>query len=154
MGVVFLEHPGGTRFFCCASCRAPLTNRSELTSTRFTGATGRAYLFNKVVNVFHSGPACRIMLTGRHIVRDVYCRGCESKLGWMYEFATAEEQQYKEGKTILEKALIFERDGFVDENLESAQIQRQISPQFAQQFAARPSRQPQFGFGNLISDDE
>ena len=25
-------------------------------------------------------------------VRDVYCRGCENKLGWMYEFATAEEQ--------------------------------------------------------------
>ena len=90
----------------------------------------------------------------------------------MYEFATAEEQvflilkilffinkfkkQYKEGKTILEKALIFERDGFVDESLESAaQLhQRQISPQFAQQFAQRPSRQPQFGFGQMISDDE
>ena len=53
------------------------------------------------------------MLTGRHIVsswiltenfsddilrkikvRDVYCKGCETKLGWMYEFATHEEQVY------------------------------------------------------------
>ena len=103
MGVVFLEHPGGARYFCCMNCKAPLTNRSELvgfhkwfrvgswvnfflqsfmvlrpkkvlkwklkkSSTRFTGATGRAYLFNKVVNVSHSAAACRIMLTGRHIV--------------------------------------------------------------------------------------
>ena len=30
MGVVFLEHPGGLHFYCCATCQAPLTNRSEL----------------------------------------------------------------------------------------------------------------------------
>ena len=30
MGVVFLEHPGGARYFCCMNCKAPLTNRSEL----------------------------------------------------------------------------------------------------------------------------
>lgn len=51
MGVVFLEHIGGTRLFSCASCDANLTNRTQLISTRFTGATGRAFLFNKVVNL-------------------------------------------------------------------------------------------------------
>ena len=45
-----------------------LKMKTEKSSTRFTGATGRAYLFNKVVNVSHSAAACRIMLTGRHIV--------------------------------------------------------------------------------------
>merc|ERR1711962_557209 len=120
MGVVFLEHPGGARYFCCMNCKAPLTNRSELSSTRFTGATGRAYLFNKVVNVSHSAAACRIMLTGRHIVRDVYCKGCETKLGWMYEFATHDDQQYKEGKTILERALICEKEGFLDDQLNTS----------------------------------
>ena len=30
----------------------------------------------------------RIMITGRHIVRDVACKKCDTKLGWMYEFAT------------------------------------------------------------------
>ena len=86
----------------------------------------------------------------------------------MYEFATAEEQvyfkfsqtssdnhfqQYKEGKTILEKALIFERDGFVDENLDSVQEQRQQNPNFAS-FVQRARGAPQFGFGQMISDDE
>jgi hypothetical protein len=120
MGVVFLQHPGGVRYFCCSQCDAPLTNRDELFSTRFTGSTGRAFLFNKVVNVFHSDAMCRVMLTGRHMVRDVYCKNCECKLGWMYEFATNEEQRYKEGKTILERALIKEREGFDEEKMNSS----------------------------------
>lgn len=41
MGKIFLDHIGGTRLFSCASCDVNLTNRSELISTRFTGATGK-----------------------------------------------------------------------------------------------------------------
>ena len=77
MGRIFLEHPGGKRIYCCGRCDTALTNRDELASTvsiimdissvicsfshwsrvffllllilqRFTGATGRAFLFNKV----------------------------------------------------------------------------------------------------------
>ena len=33
MGRVFLEHPGGTRVYCCANCDTALTNRTELVST-------------------------------------------------------------------------------------------------------------------------
>lgn len=68
MGRIFLEHMGGTRLFSCAKCDTNLTNRSELISTRFTGATGRAFLFNKVVNLTYSEVQDRVMLTGRHMV--------------------------------------------------------------------------------------
>ena len=51
MGRIYLEHIGGKRLFSCAQCDTFLTNRNELISTRFTGATGRAFLFNKVVNL-------------------------------------------------------------------------------------------------------
>jgi hypothetical protein len=51
------------------------------------------------------------MLTGRHFVRDVFCKKCASKLGWMYEYATEHEQRYKEGHVILERALISESEG-------------------------------------------
>ncbi len=73
------------------------------------------------------------MLTGRHFVRDVFCKKCSAKLGWMYEYATENEQvsprvlfaakpasfslaffvfqRYKEGHVILERALISESDG-------------------------------------------
>ena len=152
MGRVYLEHFGGEKLFSCAQCDTFLTNRKQLISTRFTGATGRAYLFNKVVNLNYryantsfigkldtlvvndrgfpistsflflppsmfwsvlifSEPSERIMLTGRHWVRDVSCKRCNYKLGWMYELAAEDEQTYKEGKVILEKALVREKDG-------------------------------------------
>lgn len=110
MGRIFLEHLGGTRLFSCANCDTVLTNRSELMSTRFTGSTGRAFLFKRVVNLWFSEVQDRIMLTGRHMVRDVFCKYCDSKLGWIYEFAVEESQRYKEGKVILERALITESE--------------------------------------------
>lgn len=51
MGRIFLDHIGGAKMFSCASCDTILTNKNELISTRFTGATGRAYLFHRVVNL-------------------------------------------------------------------------------------------------------
>lgn len=55
------------------------------------------------------------MLTGRHMVRDVSCKNCETKLGWFYEFAVEESQRYKEGNFILEKAMIREVAGLENE---------------------------------------
>lgn len=42
------------------------------------------------------------------------CKSCDSKLGWMYEFATEDNQKYKEGRVILERALVTETDGMDD----------------------------------------
>lgn len=46
------------------------------------------------------------------MVRDVSCKNCEAKLGWVYEFATEDNQRYKEGRVILERALVTESEGF------------------------------------------
>jgi len=118
MGRIYLEHLGGSRLFTCANCDTYLTNKGELISTRFTGATGRAFLFNKVVNLSYGSVEQRIMLTGDHWVRDVHCKKCQNKLGWMYEFATEDTQRYKEARTILEKALVMEKDGIEDHVME------------------------------------
>jgi len=120
MGRIFLDHMGGSRLFSCVSCDANLTNRSELISTRFTGATGRAFLFNKVVNLSFSDIQDRVMLTGRHMVRDISCKNCDAKLGWIYEFATEESQRYKEGRVILERALVRETEGFAEDDTSAA----------------------------------
>jgi hypothetical protein len=45
-------------------------------------------------------------------VRDVSCKKCSTKLGWICEFATQESQRYKEVHVILERALISESEGF------------------------------------------
>ncbi|XP_006886711.1 PREDICTED: protein yippee-like 5-like [Elephantulus edwardii] len=109
MGRIFLDHIGGTRLFSCANSDTILTNRSELISIRFTG---RAFLFNKVVNLQYSEVQDWVMLIGRHMVRDVSCKNCNSKLRWFYEFATEDSQRYKEGCVILERALVRESEGF------------------------------------------
>lgn len=66
----------------------------------------------QVVNLQYSDVQDRVMLTGRHMVRDVSCKNCNSKLGWIYEFATEDSQRYKEGRVILERALVRESEGF------------------------------------------
>ncbi|RNA39873.1 yippee-like 5 [Brachionus plicatilis] len=112
MGRVFLEHTGGSCLYSCGNCDTVLTNKNELVSSRFNGATGRAFLFKSAVNLVVNEVQERVMLTGRHFVRDVFCKKCSVKLGWMYEFACEETQRYKEGNVILEKALISESIGF------------------------------------------
>lgn len=60
---------------------------------RTLAVIGRAYLFKRVVNLTFSNIQERVMLTGRHMVRDVMCKNCSCKLGWMYEYATDEAQK-------------------------------------------------------------
>uniref|UniRef100_A0A4W2HS25 Protein yippee-like n=1 Tax=Bos indicus x Bos taurus TaxID=30522 RepID=A0A4W2HS25_BOBOX len=76
------------------------------------GKTALAFLFNKVVNLQYSEVQDRVILTGCHMVRDVSCKNCNSKLGWIYEFATEDSQRYKEGRVILERTLVRESEGF------------------------------------------
>ena len=58
--------------------------------------------------------------TGRHMVRDISCKNCDAKLGWIYEFATEESQRYKEGRVILERALVRETEGFAEDDASAA----------------------------------
>lgn len=60
--------------------------------------SGRAFLFKRVVNLTYTHIQDRVMLTGRHMVRDVMCKKCKAKLGWMYEYATEESQKYLKQK--------------------------------------------------------
>ncbi|CAJ0937326.1 unnamed protein product, partial [Mesorhabditis belari] len=91
-----------------------LTNRKELTSHRFTGSTGPAYLFLHAWNIIEREADMREMMTGKHVVRDVECGKCKNRLGWMYEFAYSEDQRYKEKQVILEKSLIMTVEGLND----------------------------------------
>jgi hypothetical protein len=78
-----------------------------LTHTQnFRGQHGKAYLFDQVVNITESTPGERNMTTGRHVVRDIQCRQCKETVGWKYDKAYEPNEKYKEGKFILEEALL------------------------------------------------
>lgn len=108
MGRPFIEHMGGQRVIICKKCKTPLTNKENFESGEYRGSTGAAFLFTKAINLRYSEIQERNMMTGRHYVRDIYCKGCNEKIGWMYEFAVPDKQRHKEGKFILEKVFIKE----------------------------------------------
>ena len=104
MGRVYRTYLPGVRIYACGGCRAHLTNHDDIVSKSFQGRTGRAYLFNTVVNVSLGPTEDRILNTGLHKVSDIYCNCCDVYLGWRYEEAFEQSQKYKEGKAVLEKA--------------------------------------------------
>lgn len=92
--------------FVCRGCHAHLTSGSELISKDFRGRSGKAYLFNSVLN-FNCGVAeDRQLITGLHTISDIFCFECNKPLGWKYIHAFDERQAYKIGKVILEAAYI------------------------------------------------
>jgi len=106
MGRCFKEYLAGPYVYTCAHCKTHLALRESVLSKAFQGRNGRAYLFDKCVNYTLGPPEERMLMTGLHVVADVYCMECQTLIGWKYEEAYEESQRYKVGKVILEKAQI------------------------------------------------
>lgn len=51
---------------------------------QFHSKNGKAYLFNSVVNISAGPQEPRLMTTGMHTVRDIFCVGCMYSIGWKY----------------------------------------------------------------------
>ncbi|CAH2070035.1 unnamed protein product [Thlaspi arvense] len=67
---------------------------------------GKAYLFNRSVNISMGPLEERLMLSGMHTVADIFCCFCGQNVGWKYESAHEKAQKYKEGKFVLERGRI------------------------------------------------
>mmetsp|Transcript_19106 Transcript_19106/g.55537 ORF Transcript_19106/g.55537 Transcript_19106/m.55537 type:complete len:324 (-) Transcript_19106:319-1290(-) len=98
--MVYLDGPN---VYGCASCRTHLTSHDDIISKSFHGRRGRAYLFERCVNVSVGPPEDRLLITGMHSVCDIRCRRCDIVVGWTYRRAYEPSQKYKEGKFIVEK---------------------------------------------------
>ncbi|GFQ02511.1 protein yippee-like [Phtheirospermum japonicum] len=103
MGRVFVLTLEG-KIYSCKHCGTHLALSDDIVSKSFHCRHGKAYLFNKVVNVTHGEKEERQMMTGSHIVEDLFCVKCGSIVGWKYETAQERSQKYKEGKSVLERS--------------------------------------------------
>ncbi|KAF9590150.1 hypothetical protein IFM89_031754 [Coptis chinensis] len=112
MGRVFLVELEG-RVYKCRFCHSHLALTEDLVSKAFSCRRGKAYLFNKAVNITIGPQEERMMLSGMHTVADIFCCCCGQIVGWKYEVAHDKNQKYKEGKFVLERARIV--DGFDSE---------------------------------------
>ncbi|TYZ57051.1 hypothetical protein PybrP1_010703 [[Pythium] brassicae (nom. inval.)] len=104
MGRVFRVYVDSAKVFSCRECHTQLTCAEEIISKNFQGSSGKAYLFDLVVNVCSGPLEERRLMTGLHVVADVFCNTCQSPVGWKYEEAQDPSQKYKEGKFVLELA--------------------------------------------------
>ncbi|KAF4998789.1 hypothetical protein FGRMN_2903 [Fusarium graminum] len=94
----------------CSTCSADIAFASQIISKGFTGRYGRAFLVappalpasQTLSNVRVGKSENRQLVTGWHIVADINCGTCSTKLGWKYVDAKEQGQKYKVGKFILE----------------------------------------------------
>ncbi|KAH8699843.1 yippee zinc-binding/DNA-binding /Mis18, centromere assembly-domain-containing protein [Ilyonectria robusta] len=94
----------------CSTCSADLALASQIISKGFTGRYGRAFLVapppppapQTLVNIRVGRSENRQLVTGWHVVADITCGSCTTKLGWKYVDAKEQGQKYKVGKFILE----------------------------------------------------
>ncbi|KAF9050150.1 yippee-domain-containing protein [Panaeolus papilionaceus] len=93
----------GHPVYSCMKCSAVIVLQDELISKTFSGREGRGYLTQSATNVKLGRKEDRSLLTGIHTVADVYCLGCNDRLGWYYHKAADNSQKYKEGKYLLER---------------------------------------------------
>ncbi|KAK3986770.1 yippee-like protein [Cladorrhinum sp. PSN332] len=110
----------------CTTCRNDIAFHSQIVSKGFHGRYGRAYLVSPspaptthnqkntttekerevLPNTYLSRPETRQLVTGSHVVADLFCKGCNTRLGWKYVDASDQGQKYKVGKFILEVARV------------------------------------------------
>ncbi|KPM42031.1 hypothetical protein AK830_g4540 [Neonectria ditissima] len=94
----------------CSTCSADLAFASQIISKGFTGRYGRAFLVappappasQTLLNIRIGRSENRQLVTGWHVVADINCSSCATKLGWKYVDAKEQGQKYKVGKFILE----------------------------------------------------
>jgi len=98
-----VEYLETRKLYVCSKCGIHHSARNQLISKTFSGRHGRAFLFHKVVNFQHGEPEERMLMTGLHVVRDIFCKSCKNYIGWKYDRAYEIDQKYKEGKFILER---------------------------------------------------
>ncbi|KAK2638953.1 hypothetical protein Ddye_026748 [Dipteronia dyeriana] len=114
MGRIFVVELDG-RSYRCKFCRTHLALPDDLISRAFQCRRGKAYLFNKAVNITIGALEQRPMLSGMHTVADIFCCCCGQSVGWKYESAHEKSQKYKEGKIVLERGSIVDEIDFSTE---------------------------------------
>lgn len=94
----------------CSTCSVDVAFASQIISKGFTGRYGRAFLVappappaaQTLSNIRVGKSENRQLVTGWHVVADINCGSCSTKLGWKYVDAKEQGQKYKVGKFILE----------------------------------------------------
>ncbi|KAF9811499.1 hypothetical protein IEO21_06583 [Rhodonia placenta] len=91
----------------CKACRASIVSRSSvITEDGFRGYHGKAALVTDAPNTSPAAPSIMLMDTGAHTIAELACASCAAYLGWRVLRAHELSEKWKEGRCILELALL------------------------------------------------
>lgn len=71
MGRLFFDHINGLKLYSCAACDTNLTNKNELISTRFTGATGELNIVTSLKWKYKIVFVCKMSLSAKV---EIFCK--------------------------------------------------------------------------------
>lgn len=91
--------------FTCAKCGAHFCSANDVVSKNFQGKNGKAFLVARCDNVALGAQENKVLMTGLHIVRDAICVGCNTVVGWSYDYAHDEKERYKTLKFVIERIM-------------------------------------------------
>ncbi|KAM0748874.1 yippee-domain-containing protein [Meredithblackwellia eburnea MCA 4105] len=120
--------PSHAPSFRCSSCTTELGLQDELVSRNFSGGRGAAYLVRTTINTKVGEKVLKQLITGRHTIATLYCKGCSIELGWTYFTAPEQSQKYKEGKYILEKVSYLKDNKWSLDQLDPGRTGPELTP--------------------------
>lgn len=111
------------KIITCKGCSSHLCMSSMVVSDNFTGASGAAYLVDRVINV-ELNPVVQEseMTTGHYLISKAHCHQCKVQLGWKYHKAFLFQEKYKEGKFVIERAYL----SFIPNNSSTTRLMEQV----------------------------
>ncbi|CAL5193571.1 unnamed protein product [Lathyrus oleraceus] len=92
-------------FYSCKNCETPVALANHLLSRDYQCPYGRAYLFDKVVNVL-DGEIEEPIPESNSTMIHLFCVQCQSIVGFKFVLAYDEFRRYREGKFILARLKI------------------------------------------------
>ncbi|EPY26732.1 zinc-binding protein (Yippee) [Angomonas deanei] len=81
--------------YSCALCGTLFCLEQDIISRHFHGKHGQAILVDSCVNYYTGPKESKVLMTGTHIVREVFCNGCDRNIGWCYDYAFSEKSGIK-----------------------------------------------------------
>lgn len=96
-----------TQIIVCKKCGCHLCLSDLIISDQFTGSSGAAYFVKDLINFEPSLTVIESqMRTGTYLINKVRCHQCKITIGWHYKKSYMAEEQYKEGKFVIERAFL------------------------------------------------
>lgn len=103
----YYESSTDSKIISCKKCLNHLCLSNFVASPDFSGASGKAYLVNKLINYdFYGEESEAKMITGIYLIQKVCCAQCKNPLGWYYKKSYNYNETYKEGKFVIELAYL------------------------------------------------